>query len=471
MPKATRATAARRTVTTRAVLGSCLALAALLAGIGIYRATDSPGGSTLVILTSWTDQGEADAFQAVANTFMAENPGIHIDIEASRDEQEVLQSGLRDGDPPDLAVVPSPGELETYAHAGYLIPLDGLSDHTRSEQLSAELHSDFGPMWNGVTDAGTGHPYGLVVKADVKSLIWYGPGLPPADAKTPPSDWNQLLALSSRLAAGGTTPWCVGLSDSSTAGWPGTDWIEDVLLQQYGPTIYDQWVEGRLPWTSPQVTAAWESWGRLMSTPGEVYGGALNALSMPAGETDNAMFAPKPAGPGCALSHGALLETSAQITPRAGTYNYFAFPGAATDHTYEVSADLMGMLVDTPQAEKFAVFLAGPNGQSIWPSQQLDSAFSAYDAQAAQAKITPLYQQDGVARGIESILTGRANTLCYGASDMMPPAMEAAFERAVLEYVADPTSAQLHSILTGLDRIQATSYHKVPPLTPCASGN
>jgi alpha-glucoside transport system substrate-binding protein len=462
MPKATR-------TTRRAVLGSCLALAALLAGIGIYRAATPSGGSTLVILTSWTDQSEADAFQAVANTFMAENPGVHIEIEASRDEQEVLQSGLRDGDPPDLAVVPSPGELATYVTEDYLIPLDGLIDHTRSKQLSAELHSDFGPMWNGVMDAGTGHPYGLVVKADVKSLIWYGPGLPAADAAAPPSDWSRLLALGNRLAAGGTAPWCVGLLDSSTAGWPGADWIGDVLLQQDGPAVYDEWVKGRLQWTSPDVTAAWETWGRLMSAPGQVYGGALNALSMPAGETDNAMFAPKSAGPGCALSHGALLETSPQITPRAGTYNYFAFPGAAAQHTYEVSADLMGMLVDTPQAEKFAVFLAGPNGQSIWPSQQLDSAFSAYDSRAAQAKITPLYKKDDVARGIENILTGSPNTLCYGASDMMPPVMEAAFERAVLEYVADP--ARLHSVLTGLDRIRPTSYQHFPPLTACASGN
>ena len=44
----------------------------------------------------------------------------------------------------------------------------------------------------------------------------------------------------------------------------------------------------------------------------------------------------------------------------------------------------------------------------------------------------------------------------FDASDLMPDAMNAAFWKAVLDYVNAPES--LDSILAGLDNVQATAY-------------
>ncbi len=32
-------------------------------------------------------------------------------------------------------------------------------------------------------------------------------------------------------------------------GWPGTDWIEDLVLRNAGPDVYDQWVKNEIPFT------------------------------------------------------------------------------------------------------------------------------------------------------------------------------------------------------------------------------
>ena len=57
--------------TARRLLGAAAALAVLL-GLGLYRVAAEPGGgSTLVVLTSWTDPVEASAFQAVVDAFTA----------------------------------------------------------------------------------------------------------------------------------------------------------------------------------------------------------------------------------------------------------------------------------------------------------------------------------------------------------------------------------------------------------------
>src|ERR1700730_12983601 len=125
--------------------------------------------------------------------------------------------------------------------------------------------------------SGTSHYYAVIVKAALKSVIWYDPrNLPASDLAQlsgPHLTWAQLMRLTGGMVAGSTTPWCMGLEDSSSSGWPGTDWIEDILLHQSGPQAYDRWVAGTLPWTSAPVVRAWQTFGQVADAPGLVHGG------------------------------------------------------------------------------------------------------------------------------------------------------------------------------------------------------
>ena len=119
--------------------------------------------------------------------------------------------------------------------------------------------------------------------------------------------WAQLMRLTSGMAAGGTTPWCMGLEDSSSSGWPGTDWIEDILLHRSGPQVYDQWVAGTLPWTSPLVVRAWQVFGQIANTPGQVRGGTEAELLTSYGQAGQPLFG---SPPGCYLDHEASFITA-----------------------------------------------------------------------------------------------------------------------------------------------------------------
>src|SRR4051812_44051783 len=61
-------------------------------------------------------------------------------------------------------------------------------------------------------------------------------------------------------AAGQPGQWCLGMGSGATSGWPGTDWIEDILLQRSGWQKYDQWARGQLAWDSEPVREAWQTW-------------------------------------------------------------------------------------------------------------------------------------------------------------------------------------------------------------------
>src|SRR5436309_3275783 len=71
----------------------------------------------------------------------------------------------------------------------------------------------------------------------------------------------------------GTKPWCVGMESGEASGWPGTDWIEDIVLRQSGPAVYDDWVSGKIRWSSPPIRQAFELFAHVIG-PDSVYGGA-----------------------------------------------------------------------------------------------------------------------------------------------------------------------------------------------------
>lgn len=439
----------------RATLRLLLVLTLLAASASCLG--DSSARRVLSILTPWTADAEKNSFQAVLTAFEAKT-GITVRASPTRAPEQVLRTGVQKGEPPDLAVLANPGALRSYAQQGELVPLDRFQDKALGSGLVDLLKSDYGP-WYRLAEAGTGAPYAVVVKASVKSLIWYAPQ---RLAAQPPGSWDDLVGLGQSMARRGETPWCLAMADPPNSGWPGTDWIEDILLHQSGADTYTAWVDGRLAWSSPQVSEAWQTWGRTVTAQGAIHGGPLTALLTSYGEGAYPLFTEPP---GCYLEHGAPVtpDPAAPTGPVPGKdYDFVLFPELRPMPTpaYEVSGDLVAMFRDSPEAEQFMAFLASPQAQRIWPDRQPESAFSANRSVATRTVPT-----GSVARRINELLASPA-TLCFDASDSMPSTMAAAFNHAVLDYLNDPT--RLPAILTGLDKVRADAYPQPTQNSVCA---
>ena len=54
-------------------------------------------------------------------------------------------------------------------------------------------------------------------------------------------------------AKGSTAPWCMGIDSTGSPGWPATDWFETLMMKDYGPTVYNDWVTHKVKFVSPQV--------------------------------------------------------------------------------------------------------------------------------------------------------------------------------------------------------------------------
>ena len=396
-------------------------------------------GGTVSVLAVYAD-AEQDSFLAMIQPW-ADEHGVEIQYTSTRDINAQLTTQIAGGNPPDIAGLPGPGPMAQYARDGDLVPLDDVIDmDTYAAQYDA-----------GWINAGTvdDQLVGVFTKVSVKGLIFYNPAAFEAAGYEVPEDFDGVNALVDQIAADGTPPWGIGLESGAASGWPGTDWIEDFVVRQSGPDVYDQWVAGELPWTSPEITSAFEAFGAWASDPEFVAGGPQQVINTAFGNGGDCLFS-DPAE--CYLHHQASFITGffednfPDVAVAGETYDFFPMPGIEFEGV-TTGGDLFGMFNDTPQARSLIQYLTTPEAQQIWverggaisPSKEVP--VSAYPDETSQ-RFAEILQN--------------AETTRFDASDLMPAAMNEAFFGAVLDYVQNPEN--LDSILADLDTVQAEAY-------------
>jgi alpha-glucoside transport system substrate-binding protein len=213
--------------------------------------------------------------------------------------------------------------------------------------------------------------------------------------------------------------------------------------------LYEDWLNGRLAWTSPEIKRAWQTWGQIVADPAMVFGGKSGMLSTNFQVAGNPLFT---SPPGCYLHHqGAFIAsifTQSDPGLKMSDFNFFMFPDIAPQFSgaAEVKGDLLGMFKDTPAARQLIRYLASAPAQEIWVRR---AALSVNRMVPASAYPSAISREEGR-------VLATARIVEFDASDNMPDAMRAEFERDVLAFVANPSA--LGSLLDRLDRVRVAAY-------------
>jgi alpha-glucoside transport system substrate-binding protein len=375
------------------------------------------------VMHGWPGE-QAPAFEKVVAAFEAENPDIDVVIEiVSRDRPAILQARLAAGNPPDLTPHPWIGIMREWAAEGSIVDLTGKVDT-----------SDINPALVPIGEYMDGL-YGLFIFPNVKSLVWYNPKEFAAKGYEVPTTWYQLLALAEQIKADGGAPFSIGLDSGAASGWPGTDWIEDIMLRTAGATIYDQWVNHEIPWTDPRVKLAFETFGSLFDK-GYVLGGPIAALTTNFGDAADPLFLDPPA----AFMHKQATFISGFINDHFDglvaneDYSVFVLPTITPKATPDgsvpllVSGDVVTVFNDRPEVLAFAQFLTSETAATIWSNEL--GELSAY------VNADPADFDNPITRQAQQMLLD-ATVSRYDGSDLMPGAIGAgAFWSGVLDYVS-----------------------------------
>jgi glucose/mannose transport system substrate-binding protein len=249
----------------RRILRRVLALGATAAMVAVPACSSSSddsgdtssGGGKVEVFSWWTGPGEEDGLNAMIADFKAKNAGVEfinaaVSGGAGSNAKAILAGRLQAGDPPDSYQRHAGLELQDDIKAGKVQDLSYLYDQQKWRDVFPQ----------GLVDKLTidGKIYSVPVNIHRSNLLYSNPKvLAEAGISAPPRTWAEFLGQAEKLKAAGRTAISIG------PVWTQKHLLENVLLGELGADRYESLWDGRLQWTSAEVTAALETYKKVLS--------------------------------------------------------------------------------------------------------------------------------------------------------------------------------------------------------------
>jgi len=393
------------------------------------------GGGSVEIMGAFVDD-EAEDFRVALQPLIDE--GVDVTYSPTPDFNTLITTRVEGGDVPEIALFPQPGLLLDIAEQTDALPI---SEYVDLEELEGSLI----PGFLDATTTEDGEVMGFPMRLAVKSALWYPkPAFEEAGYEVPETQ-EDLQALEQQIRDDGNTPWCLGMGAGDATGWVGTDWIEEYMLRLHGPDVYDQWVNHDVQFDSPEVRAAFERFGEVWQTEGNVVGGAQGLLSIDADASTAGLFEDPPQ---CYLHRQGNFATAffpddvAENLDENVGVAYFPEDTSGYDGKPVLAGgDLALLLNDTPEARQTMEFLAQEDFGEEWAQAGgWLSPHTGFDPENYPTQV----EKDLGAIGAE------ADVLRFDASDLMPGAVgTGSFWTGIVDWVGG--QQDLDAVLQSID--------------------
>jgi alpha-glucoside transport system substrate-binding protein len=351
-------TATAATTTTAAVTGTAATTSTAGTGTGgAAGAIDCMGaksGDTVSMLYQWSGQEETNLNSILKP--LADQCGIAFKPESTRD-QALLDTRVKAGTPPDIAFW-LPTTVQQYNNL--LKPLDTLGANAANYPQSLKDQGSANGKW-----------YGLPVKADIKTIIWYSPTNFKALGYTVPKTWDELNTLVEKMVKDGNVPWSMGFESGDATGWTGADFIEDILLVQKGPQYVLDIISGKVPYNDAGVKTAWQTYGKWASDAKYTVGGAKGTLSTNFNDAIYNVFSDPPKAMMVRQSGfaGGSIKGKFPSLKYGTDYDFFQVPDA---QGMQAGSDWMMAFSDKPAVKALVAYLTSDAGAAQWAKVGFD---------------------------------------------------------------------------------------------------
>ncbi len=397
-------------------------------------------GAHVHVLGVWSGP-EFDSFATVKTPWETDT-GATVDWEGTQDLRAALNTDIRAGTPPDIAILPNPGLMHQLAEEGKLVPLDSVMDMN-------QVGKDYASPWIDL-GSNNGRLYGIFYKLTSKATVWYNPKVFADSSYRVPKTWDDMIELADTMVADGHTPFSVVGPTGPGSGWALTDWISEIVLNSCGPDLYDKWIAGDIPWTDACIRQSFDMFDTIVQTEGYVLGGNQGIFGTTDAQGSYPMYTDPPTAYMYYLASFAQAFIATQYPGlRPGDdYDFFDFPTINPDYAGAVTigADVLVMVNDTPAARSFMTYLAGSQAQQAWVRL---GGFTSVNR-----GVSPDTYPDPVAQAVAEELAD-AKLSRFGAADMMPASLQTAWWSGMLDLVNDP--GKLDSVLSSLTGVAANT--------------
>jgi DNA-binding SARP family transcriptional activator/ABC-type glycerol-3-phosphate transport system substrate-binding protein/tRNA A-37 threonylcarbamoyl transferase component Bud32 len=375
-----------------------------------------------------TGQFTQEAKDALLTEFGAAVGSLGIDVVYRSNSfiQDVAEVAMGD-DPGDIVLLSAPGEMADVAAVRPIVDIGGYL----GEQY---LQDSYGHYLTSLGRMDDGHIYGLFIKVDAKSSVWYNAEAFADAGYAEPATWDQLITLSNQIVLDDRTPWCLSAFQDAVTGWPITDWLETIVLRSESPEFYDSWASHEIPFDSPELVAALSQVGLLAHSPDYVFPdpaiiGVRTILeSLLLASFDDPLLTSQD-DPQCWMVPGptwvrGVFQDAPMVAMPFPTINPL-YPSAMGG-----SGDIAIVMSDRPEVRAVVRAMASPAWGETW-AQSDDTFFAPHKAFDLEIYADPVSRS--IAGAIRDSID--AESYRFDASDQMPGPVTEVLHSALVQYV------------------------------------
>lgn len=401
-----------------------------------YDAYGSFDAGTEVNIYGTILEVEADRLQESWKDFET-CTGIDVVYEGSGEFEEQINVRVQGGNPPDLGITPQPGLVADLARSGALLPAP--------EAVAANVKEFWSEDWAGYGTV-DGTLVGAPLMASVKGYVWYSPSTFKDNGWEVPTTLDELSTLTDEIAGSSDTkPWCVGFASGVATGWPGTDWVEDMVLRLSGPEVYDQWVTHEIPFNDPAIAEAFDAVGAFIKDPANVNGGLGEVNSIASTEFGDAGL-PVLEGT-CAMHHQATFyegfwPDGTEVAPEGDVWA-FILPGTEADaNAVTGGGEIVAAFSDSEETVAVQTYLSS----DTWANDRV----SLGGVISANTGLDPANASSDLLSTSIEILQNPETTFRFDASDVMPGAVGAgSFWKGMVDWIGGKSTADTLDFIEG----------------------
>ena len=233
------------------VLCACVALGSAgcsTSDNGSSAGASMGGGSStqsLELFSWWVAPGEAEALQALVDTYKTDYPGARVSryTNISADSWQTVLNDQIDQSPWDVVQMAG-ADLPKFTadHPGALAELDSFYDEA---SIKASVIPD---ILKSVTV--NGHAYGIVTGVHRNNAFLYNQAIFKSRKLAPPTTAAEFLTVCKKLKAAGITPVATTFQT-----WALRIMFDEILAGTLGATTFDDFLNGKKAATDPDVKA------------------------------------------------------------------------------------------------------------------------------------------------------------------------------------------------------------------------
>ena len=276
-------------------------------------------------------------------------------------ESEIIEGN--DSNSFDLAIIPNPQGVVNLGERGYLKPI--------SIALEKEIiENNYSKHLQQITTSDVdGKTYGVLFRLIPNSLIWYDVqkynqlGAPKFES------FQDMVSYTASNSYEDNPLWCMDIESGASTGWIATNWLEDLILHEHGPSVYDEWFQQKITTQNEDIKLSISNIGELIFIKNAVYGGKERIINK---EFRNNYSNLVDNNNSCVFSwSGHFASMYFPDNKNYGSdYDFFKFPSLENRNAMVGIGDTLTILTSTDASIKVFNSLTSNSFGQDWISQQ-----------------------------------------------------------------------------------------------------